>query len=464
MKKVWWKMKNRKGFKIFFLVLIILFLLFLFPKVYKTEKKEDYNVILISIDTLRADHLGAYGYHRNTSPNIDRLAEKSYVFEEAVAQSTHTTPSHFSIFTSLYPFQHRSHAFSKDFTMLAEALHDNGYRTLSFNGGGNVRGDLGFREGFDDYHTVENRSTRFEEALSYINRSLENRSGEFFLFYHTYTVHDPYLAPTNYTRSLSGFNSSFHNESIMRWKEIYFNLSRKNLTEREKVSALYQRYRDYYFSKLEENPELVKHAVTEYDGSIRITDRFLGDLLHLLKQRGVYNETIIVFTSDHGEEFNEHGGWLHIDVHRETRRVPLIVKIPNREGGKIKETVETIDIVPTLANLLGIPEKDFEQDFEGISLLPLLEGGEIEKRFVLTQREGKIAFRNLSTQLEYYYNPAEGREGVYNISKDPMEKHLITQKLTVSQMRSQYLNVVGELADNRTEELEQRLENLGYIR
>ncbi|MCJ7479050.1 MAG: sulfatase [Candidatus Nanohaloarchaeota archaeon QJJ-7] len=418
------------------------------------------SVVLISLDALRADHLGAYGYNRNTSPAIDRVAADSFIFDNAIVQSTYTLPSHFSIFTSLYPFQHRNRGFSENVTMLAEALNAEGYHTFSVNGGGNVRGGLGFSAGFEEYNATEELTDdQFRKAFNHINTSIR-RGEKFFLFYHTYYIHDPYIAPPAYASRFDVYNATFQQQAEDRWNTIYANLTDANVTGQKLTNTLYAQFREYYFDKLASDPKLVAHATAEYDGSIRRTDRFLQRLFRLLKQRNVYNNTVIILTADHGEEFGDHGGWLHRDVHREIRRVPLIIHVPNTDGRRIDQRVESIDLVPTIAEIVGVPRSRFAQTFSGTVLTPLMAGSDIQKGFTITQRNRKVAFINLSTDLAYYHNPTEDVEAVYNLSAGE-ENRLINGSL-VNQLAAQYQRVRSNIS-GRTSQLEEKLTNLGYF-
>ena len=164
-------------------------------------------IILISLDTLRADHLGVYGYHLNTSPNIDALAKESIVFENAVVQSPWTLPSHMSIMTSLYPSFHG--LVDKDsltplddgHLTLAELLKKGGYKTVAFTDGGFVRGAFGFNRGFDIY---DDQGGGIKKILPKVKKYLDTSKSEpFFLFIHCYDIHSPYSPPSPYNTTLS---------------------------------------------------------------------------------------------------------------------------------------------------------------------------------------------------------------------------------------------------------------------
>jgi arylsulfatase A-like enzyme len=345
------------------------------------------NVILISIDTLRADRLGCYGYERPTSPVLDDLAANGARFARAISQAPWTTPSHMSLFTGLYPSEHglnlgwaefRSfrdgrggyRRLQPEIPTLAERLRAHGYRTLARTGGGTVAGELGFARGFDEYLEPKRgprsgrrlpRSKLRPELLADLVAWVESsRDAPFFLFFHTFEVHAPYL----------------HAE-----------LARPLLDDAERAHL------DRFFTEplrgrpleaLREHLErggLFRAEVTSamYDSGIRHTDAFLGRLFAELRQLGLWERTLILVTSDHGEEFGEHDPERFYDAHCRTLydellHVPLILHAPGLvpPGVVIDEVVELVDVAPTMLELLGLPAPE---GISGRSLAALLRGG-----------------------------------------------------------------------------------------
>ena len=331
------------------------------------------NVLLISIDTLRADRLGCYGYQRRpTSPAIDAFAADAVRFERARSPSPWTTPAHMSLMTSLYPSGHgvnRSFEQMKagDYrglpekaTTLAEALAEQGYRTLALTGGGTVRGELGFDRGFEQYLDRNPRLT--DETWSTLTGLLHDAAAEpFFLFFHTFEVHTPYT----HTRFVDDVLSE------EQAREIDEGL-RSNPDKHPTTRSL---------KRLLRAGEVFNAEVTGalYDGDIRHTDDFLARLFDLLRDSGLYERTIVVITSDHGEEFgdrdpnrfyNAHGRTLH----REVVEIPLLVRVPGRfhSGGVVRQQVDLTDVAPTILDLLALQAPT---SMRGRSLVPLMEGG-----------------------------------------------------------------------------------------
>lgn len=330
------------------------------------------HVILISVDTLRADHLGCYGYARDTSPNIDRLAARSVRFENAFAQASWTLPSHMSIMTSQYPHVHgveqQDQALPESALTLAEVLDNAGYLTAAMISWVFVGREYGFAQGFDEFvelvpppEQVDSATSAAFRAEQVTDRAIEwlsRRQGEpFFLFLHYFDPHINYDAPEPYTTM---FDPDYKGSARGDFDWI-----------------------SPYIKGLHHEPARVgmrdlKHLTARYDGEIRYTDHHIGRLIGALDQSVGLDNCLIVFTSDHGEELNEHGSleghqWTLYD---EVVHVPLIIHPPGGlEGGAAVTTpAESIDIASTIAGWLGIAQPPSFQgdDFSGLLADPSL--------------------------------------------------------------------------------------------
>ncbi len=312
------------------------------------------NVVLVSIDTLRADHLGCYGYDRNTSPEIDKLAAQSILFEEARSQANWTLPSHMSLLESRLPSDVRW-----NLPTLAQVLRDQGFATAAFTGGGLVSKDYGFARGFDSFVESETRSGfsySYPRILRWLSRPHHR---PFFLFIHTYDVHVPYDPPPPY-RSLfdSGKPQPLLPEDTGKIVSEFKRAHRKS--QKLHIADL--------------PPGARAELVALYDGEIRFADGFIGRIIGDLKWDGYWNRTIFILLADHGEEFWDHGSMGHgTTMYHELLHVPLIVHLPGGvdAGKRISYEVPLLDVGPTILGLLGIPK---EVTFEGRSLLPLTQG------------------------------------------------------------------------------------------
>ncbi len=285
-----------------------------------TAENKDWNVILISIDTLRADHLGCYGYVRNTSSHISDLATQGVLFKEHIAPAPSTLPSHASMFTSLNPFAHKAEwvtAVPLDSTIvtLAEVLRKENFSTVAFTGGGQVSKKYGFDQGFQIYDEEGGGiAPVLQKTLDWLRGNKDKR---FFLFFHTYEVHHPYVPPKSY-------DGLFYPEYSGKLGN---NISIEMLKKINKGKQ-----------KIDENDR--KHIVAQYDEEIVYMDEQLNKLFEELKYLKIWDKTLIVFTSDHGEEFNEHGkmGWHGHTLYDELLKIPLIIRFPdNSYSGTIIE-------------------------------------------------------------------------------------------------------------------------------
>lgn len=345
------------------------------PLLVEPTRKPPLNVILISIDTLRADRLGSYGYGRPTSPALDRLAADGVRFDQAISQSPWTIPSHISLLTSLYPSTHqvnqnladfREFALSRgayrvlsdDAVTLAEVLRDHGYTNLALTTAVTMSGKLGFAQGFDRYLEREGKLT--PQLGRELARLLEDhRQSPFFLFFHTYEVHTPYVRVTA-AASLLDQNRRDRLSELLESPDEMLSLNPKEQQEHLKRLGLF-------------NPWITSAL---YDGGIRHTDDFLGQLFHNLRSLGLYDRTVIVVTSDHGEEFAEHTDLFYSahghTLYDEIIRVPLLMRVPGRfrPGTVVKQVVELIDVAPTVLDLLGLPRPE---PMQGRSLVGLID-------------------------------------------------------------------------------------------
>lgn len=326
------------------------------------------NVLLVSIDSLRADHLGCYGYPRNTSPNLDRLAAAGYRFENAVSQASWTLPSHASLLTSRHPSSHgvdrsRRKLGSRTET-LAMWLKAMGFYTGAVVSGPFMKRLYGFDRGFHEYddelagvdnpHSVVTSDRIHEKVKDFLDR---HGNRPFFLFLHYWDVHYDYNPPAPYDRLFDpDYEGDLDASDFEHNRAIHAGMSPRDL----------------------------EHLVALYDGEIRFVDDHIGMLVKELQKRKLYKETLVVITSDHGDEFFEHGekGHAH-SLYQELVHVPLIVRSPKKPGGKsVPHPAALVDIAPTVLELLGSWGE--RTRMEGRSLAPLL------KRDPLPWRDGPV--------------------------------------------------------------------------
>jgi arylsulfatase A-like enzyme len=351
-------------------------------------------LVLVCIDTLRADHLGAYGYARATSPRIDALADDAIVFEHAVAPSPWTLPSIATLMTSLYPSVHGAHspsdlrdldwfyqpqeyrpftALHPSRTTLAEVLRDAGFATYAGVQGSYPTRVFGMGQGFDVYHQNRTPGVRFdiEDALRWLDSEQPDR---FFVYLHVGEVHSPYTpiemppgAPQMFQEKRMPYFKDAVDEERGRFAGIDFDPdytgevdgSRANLTE------LMKRGGQITKSDLD-------HLTALYDRGIAYTDHWIGELLDGLADRGLAEEVVFVLTADHGEEFVEHGGLEHnYTYYEEMLRIPLIIRVAEGAASRVDDLVGLVDVMPTVLDVLGVGDEARRGELQGRSLRPL---------------------------------------------------------------------------------------------
>ena len=427
------------------------------------EKKHrhDFNIILISIDTLRADHLGCYKYNRNTSPAVDKFRKDSVLFRRCIAQSTSTLASHASILTSLIPSHHgafftRSQPLPGQIETMAERLKKKNYLTVSFNDGGQIAPEFGLNQGFDIYQSMNPKNKAYDLVFSVIVDKtaewLDNRHDNqtFFLFLHTYETHHPYTPAKEY---LKLFESGY----------------KGNLPDHISVKLIDQINK----GEITLNDEDKKHILNAYDAEIRMMDDSFGRLTDLLKKKKLYDNTMIIFTSDHGEEFGEHGIWaLHSHtLFNEQLHVPLIIKLPGSKfaSSKVNRLVRSIDILPTVLDLLGEKEA---KNLEGISLVPLMKGKKPGKKiFAVSQRDMQQTYdRKYWSVMDRKWKLYDSK--LYNLLKDPGESIDASgtnrdlkrklEKFAVYYIKKNMQGISGKKV-KMDDELKKKLKSLGYL-
>ena len=390
------------------------------------------NLLLVSIDTLRADHLGAYGYDLPTSPTIDaRLAGEGVTFTDVYSQSPKTTPSHMTLLTSLYPSVHGvelwqngkpAHVLNPAVHTLAEILKNAGYATAAFTGGAQVDPVRGFDQGFDLY-TVSGQQRRARRWLG------RHRWQRFFVFYHTYDVHDPYLPPDEYIRLFDPDYRGRVLDAIHRLRDA----GGMSVAAWEGVS------RRFWDSVDRSDPRDVRFVERLYDAGIRRMDaETIRPLLDRLDQLGLARDTLVVFTSDHGEAFGEHGQFQHDDLYAGTVRVPLVLRWPGRlpAGLRIASRVRLIDVMPTILELLGVSAPP---SLQGQSLTPLLHdayASPATEGAVSEYSDGRLYESLRRGGLSYIVDGPEER--LFDLVRDPAERQnvLATRPEEAAAMRA----------------------------
>jgi arylsulfatase A-like enzyme len=415
--------------------------------------------VLISIDTLRPDHLGCYGYERPTSPAIDALAARGVLFEDVSAPSPWTLPSHASLLTGLYPRRHglESHDFQLPAAVqtLAQILAPHGFATAAMVNSHNLSEKFGLERGFGHFIYVEEdvadvKPSRVEEeAVGWLARGPKT---PFFLFLHFYDVHSDYRSAPEYEQL---FQRPYAGPADGSTDQLMAHRA----------------------GKLELAPADADRLRDLYDAGIRQMDDGIGRILAALRATGQLERTVVALTSDHGEEFLEHGGVLHGRTHyEEVMRVPLIAAGPGLpEGVRVPEAVSLVDVQPTLLTLLGVP---VPPGLDGIDLAPAWQdpGRRAPERVLFAEADhhGDVAEGNTRAarqgRFKLHYDILSGEARLFDLEKDPLELSPMAPEAVpegselMQQLRESMLvqRQRQKRAPLSAEEIE-RLRGLGYL-
>jgi len=433
---------------------------------------KDCNVVMVSLDTLSANHLPCYGYDRNTAPNLCSFADKNISFKNVYANSSWTLPSHVSVFTGLYPSNHGVNIYTDrlgtDKILLPELLKTYGYNTMFFipkNDATLPVNGLYDRIGDGLY---DNGVYGWDKSIDMFKQSVRAKK-KTFMFLHTYDVHSPYLignrppiyplpdnsTPFKWEDIFDNYSPGFVNYYVSEVKkgvnyDVFWQIDRKNAEEL--FAELKNAYPDYpksvaVLKKIRQsNPNLLFDSIfyynysrkfdsltpaavetlrSLYDQAINILDTEKIPLLTSLIEDAEFKEnTILIIFADHGEEFMEHGHLFHETIYNSTLRVPLVMHIPGMGSRKIANSKQLVDIFPTLIQILGIKTNI---SFDGTSLFKTVFG--MNKSDELIVADGwNLESRSLiygpwklflSKQADNSYIPHE----LYNLDKDPAEKN-----------------------------------------
>jgi len=429
--------EKRRGMKInrfhtgFYLILVLFGTMFISPSLYSLKKEETkHNILLITIDTLRADRLSCYGSKYPKTPNIDKLAERGMLFSKAFANTSTTLPSHANILLGTTPNHHGVHEnlnfiVSEELLTLAEHLRNNGYATGAFVGAYPLDSRFGLSQGFDIYddkysriHSV-NLASLERKAEAVIESALTWLKGQispWFLWVHCWDPHIPYEPPEPFKTQ----------------------------------------YKEYL-----------------YEGEIAYVDLILGKLFDYMKENSLFDSTLIIFTGDHGESLGQHGEETHgFFAYNSSIWIPLIISLPETASGRVDYYVSHIDIFPTVCDALGIEKPSFLQ---GTSLLPALKGKKLPER--------PIYFESLYPYYSRGWAPLKGFilkkkkfidspiPELYDLNHDFDELNNLVERKNVAKLTSQLKEIIHALtpsekidaAQQVDRETREKLASLGYI-
>jgi len=426
--------------------------------------RERPGIVLISIDCLRADHVGAYGYKRETTPHIDAFAEQAMLFETALSTAPNTFPAHTSMFTGLYPSMHGANNWVKlasSVPVLPEILSRAGYQTDGVATGAYISQDFGFERGFDVYR-FDHRASAAQAVEQAIELLRMGAGLDQFLFVHLVDPHWPYRPPE---------------ELIDRFGP-----------RPPDLDALLQKVVQ---NEPPSNPKEIDHIVDLYDAELTSVDRAVGRLLEGMKMMELYDASLIILTADHGEGLYDHGHWQHSrNLYEELLRIPLIVKWPgDSPKGRITTPVSQVDILATILETASI-EPPWSQ---GIDLMEFVKdtAAARARRSVVSEIGWRpseswaltVSFRTAKLKYIATMSGPPGtelgeseirREELYDLIQDPKEQNLLAgSSPDVEPFRRELANYLNEARTMRAgrqsesivedETTLERLRSLGYI-
>jgi len=312
-----------------------------------TTEQPPPSIVLITIDTIRADHLGCYGYSRDTSPVLDRFAADAILIEKVVAPMATTLPTHVSILTSTTTVRHGVQSNfevlgeSAKLTTFAEILGRLGYTTAAFVSATPLKKHTGIQRGFDSFNEPEETQRPADETTDRVLAWLhELPEGPYFVWVHYFDPHVPYRPPAPYDEMFMDYDEAaelLRSRGVSRWED-----------------------------------RRLRQQLNLYDGEIRFLDEQIGRLFEGLRERGDGDWPAVVLTGDHGEGLGQHNWLRHSQIFNEQLLVPLILRLPGHEeraGGRVTDLASPLDILPTLIETLELPvPQSVRAEFEGQNL------------------------------------------------------------------------------------------------
>jgi arylsulfatase A-like enzyme len=414
------------------------------------------NVILISLDTVRADHLSLYGYRRPTTPHLELWARRwATVFETTVASAPWTLPSHVAMLSGIDAVHHgvnRHGPVPLSLPLLTERLRDAGYATYASTAGVLLTPQLGFDRGFDDFwvrgtmESLPEWSSELGDGIADARHWLKaHRDERFFLFFHTFEAHSPYQPRQPYFTQFGGDLKALNAGEPVWMEADGFEDAVRSRYALFKASTYAG---GVTYPKRVLQPQDRELARALYDSGLAYIDQQLSVLLEDLESEGLLDDTIVVITSDHGESFFEHGLVGHSSLYDQDLKVPLIVSAPlgAARGRRVSAQVRSVDIAPTLAELAGLAPLGV---LDGRSLLPFLRGEPEGPRDAWSYALSTVRGVSLRTASQHkliaqdtVFDPFRGAFEVFDLRRDPGELRNLSTGAAAEKLRQ---NLVREV-------------------
>lgn len=468
-------MKNKINYKIFIILLGFALAIFML-KLSRYGSPKDPNIIFITIDALRADHLGCYGYQRNTSPNIDKLAGEGVIVDKCFATSSATFWSFPGLLTGRYlgikskRFEFLDHLLDKKFVTLAEYLKKEGYYTAAFINNPHLEVDKGFEQGIDYFNNLKQEAGSGQSITARVIDFLKHYQNDkpLFIWVHYIGAHAPYAA-------LKGYFDKFENDKLYKENDKMLELKPKDADEKDKLADDW--VSDGYIPKgvFCAGKYNLNYYIAAYDSKILYTDFYIGKLLNNIK-----DDTIIILTADHGESLGEHGVYFAHgrNIYDEVLQIPLIIKDKRyfKAGKRIATLGSGVDVVPTILSRINSCWYFFNKaKFNGIDLLAISDGKNRERRYIYSYSLNVYSIRDARENVKYILAKG-GREELYFLP-DEKTNLIKDNSLRVTKLREglrinlkKWLNsgypVFSDINPRETvlnRKTEEGLKSLGYL-
>jgi arylsulfatase A-like enzyme len=382
-------------------------------------------VVIIVLDAARADRFGCYGYPRDTTPNVDRLAKESVLFRNHFSTCSSTLPSSAALLTGLYPATlgvgepGEIVPLDARVPVLTEALRAAGFRTALFSSNAHVSPDAGLDRGFQFFagwgrpgHGTAAPGRAPEVLLrDFAPWLARNKSSRYFAYLHFFPPHAPYIADDDCLRAVTSKPARLAQPGRLPFPELALTYSRAPSRSPQDWADL-------------------------YDSNLRLGDRAVGEVMDLLRQQGVLDTTLLVVTADHGEAFGEHGYLAHVQaVYDELVHIPLLIRLPGprRVTGEVTALTQTVDVLPTICDLCQVP---YRHPVAGKSLVPLLTGKERslhEEIFAVSVGSKRPAYLVRDAHWALLLYRGGKLRALYDLQKDPGQlRNVIAQQPAVA--------------------------------
>ena len=436
------------------------------------------NIVILALDTFRADHVGTLGNDWISTPTLDEFAREAVVFEDCASNSTWTLPAFASMFTGRLPSEHRAiggrHSrLPSDIVPLAERLQVQGFETTAFVAVDFLDDPFGLDRGFDRHQNYSEWPVngRLRKSTRSILKAIgQSHSTPWFLLVHYFDAHDPYEPPDDFDRMYYEGDPELAPEAPERSIEVIYSAKNRIATDPRK------RYQ--WLSGMGD----LQYPVKQYAAGVSYVDHYLQEVLDQLRETGLMDESIVIIVADHGEHLTEHDVYFtHRLPYAECLQVPLMIRLPHaKEGGRrVSSPVSLADLMPTLMDLIGTP---LEEDCTGVTLSPLMRGGSLQPRLLFAEygaspetwaksvwdadwRYTEIQLDSLLT-VELFDRHADPREEVNLAKQRPDLVELYSAALDVRfGPERRLLSQPGTKPDavELAPEVEERLRALGYL-